>query len=153
MSRWLKRNGMEVKSADLYRRADLKVDMQETGFPDSSWDWIIANHVLEHVNDYQKALRELYRILRPDGHLIISFPIDETLDTVIENREADEKERIETFGQIDHWRLFGRDSEEIIKDIGFEVSRITAEGLPGSIRPYTGPADYDVNYLFLCKKS
>lgn len=153
MSIWLKRNGMEVKSADHNGQADLKVDLQETVFPDCSWDWIITNHVLEHVNDYQRALRELYRILKPEGHLIISFPIDETLDTVMENREADEKERIVTFGQIDHWRLFGRDSEEIIKTIGFDVSRITAKRFPESIRPYTGPADYDVNYLFLCKKT
>ena len=152
MDRWLKRNGIKTISADIKGHPDLIIDMQDTGLQENSWDWIICNHVLEHVDDYQKALKELYKILKQKGHLIISFPIDETLDTVKEDRKADTKNRIEQFGQIDHWRLFGRDSEDIIKNIGFEVSRISGEGLPMCICPNVGPADYDVNYLFLCKK-
>jgi len=153
MRSWFKRNGICITTADLYTDADLKLDIENTGLADSTWDWIICNHVLEHVNDYQKALQELRRILKPDGRLIISFPIDETLETVQENRNADENERIKPFGQIDHWRLFGRDSEIMLRTAGFSVSEISGNGLPDSIRPYTGPADYDVNYLFLCKRA
>ena len=152
ISRWLKRNGVKTTSADLYGQADLKLDIQDTCLPENSWDWVINNHVLEHVNDYQKALKELHRIMKPGGHMIISFPIDETLESVLENREADEKERIKIFGQIDHWRLFGRDSDAILKNAGFRVSKIQGDGLPESIKPFTGPANYDVNYLYLCEK-
>lgn len=81
--------------------------IENMSLADGTWDWIVCNHVLEHVNDYQKALNEFRRILKPEGHLIISFPIDETLETVKEDRKADEKERIRAFGQLDHWRLFG----------------------------------------------
>ena len=153
MCSWFKRNGIGVTTADLYKAADLKLDIEDTGLANGTWDWIVCNHVLEHVNDYQKALHELGRILKPDGRLIISFPIDETLGTVKEDRNVDETERIRTFGQIDHWRLFGRDSEAMLRTAGFSVTRISGDGLPESIRPYTGPADYDVNYLFLCERA
>ena len=153
MRKWFRRNGISVTTADLYTDADMKLDIENTGLADGTWDWIICNHVLEHVNDYQKALNELRRILKHGGHLIISFPIDESLETVKEDRNADEKERIRSFGQIDHWRLFGRDSETMLTKAGLSVSEISGNGLPDSIRPYTGPADYDVNYLFLCERA
>ena len=149
---WFKRNGIDVTTADLYTDADLKLDIENTGLADGTWDLIVCNHVLEHVNDYRKALQELHRILKADGRLIVSFPIDEILETVKEDRTADEKERIRSFGQIDHWRLFGRDSKAMLRAAGFTVSVISGNGLQESIRPYTGPADYDVNYLFLCER-
>lgn len=41
--------------------------------PDSSFDFIICNHVPEHVHDYKKALCELHRVLRarvsPSHHI------------------------------------------------------------------------------------
>ncbi len=98
MRKWFRRKGISVTTADLYTDADMKLDIENTGLADGTWDWIICNHVLEHVNDYQKALNELRRILKPDGRLIISFPIDESLETVQENRNADENDRIKTFG-------------------------------------------------------
>ena len=153
MRSWFKQNGIGVTTADLYAEADLQLDIENMSLADSTWDWIICNHVLEHVNDYQKALNELRRILKPGGHLIISFPIDKSLETVKEDRNADEKERIRSFGQIDHWRLFGRNSETMLTKAEFSVSEISGNGLQDSIRPYTGPADYDVNYLFLCERA
>lgn len=152
MGRWLKRNHVEYRSADLYRPADLQMDIEDTGQRDGSWDWIICNHVLEHVRDYKKALGELWRILKPGGHLICSFPIDEARMTVYEEECASEDERILKYGQSDHLRVFGIGSEEILRDMGFVVSRIEGDEMPDSILPVTGPADYDVNYLFLCEK-
>ena len=65
MQLWMKRNRVSCTTADLYRTdTDLRLDIQATGLPDESYDFIICNHVLEHVDDFNKTLKEVYRILR-----------------------------------------------------------------------------------------
>lgn len=43
-------------------------------FPDASFDGVLLNEVLEHVTDELQTLREIFRILRPGGHLVIMSP-------------------------------------------------------------------------------
>jgi ubiquinone/menaquinone biosynthesis C-methylase UbiE len=70
------RNDIHVTTADLNQPADLKLDIEETGLENGSYDIIICNHVLEHVDDFRKALKEMYRILTPGGSFICSFPTE-----------------------------------------------------------------------------
>ncbi|MCV6636393.1 class I SAM-dependent methyltransferase [Candidatus Albibeggiatoa sp. nov. NOAA] len=49
-------------------------DLENLSFADSSVDIIMSNDVLEHVNQPQKALQEIYRILKPKGELFLSIP-------------------------------------------------------------------------------
>ena len=49
-------------------RAEYAVaDVQELPFPDASFDAVIANHMLFHVDDRPRALAEIARVLRPGG--------------------------------------------------------------------------------------
>lgn len=89
MMRWMKCHDIPCTTADLYQKADLKIDIQDTGLPDDSWDLMICNHVLEHVEDFRRALKELYRILKPGGHLICSFPMDPNIGIVEETDPSD----------------------------------------------------------------
>lgn len=43
-------------------------------FADHSFDKIICSEVLEHIPDYQQALAEIYRVLKPSGLLALSVP-------------------------------------------------------------------------------
>ena len=43
-------------------------------FPDGFFDLIVALEVIEHIKDYEKAISEFYRVLKPEGMLIISTP-------------------------------------------------------------------------------
>ena len=159
MMLWFKRKGISVTSADLFHPADLKLDIEHIDQPDASWDLIFCNHVLEHVPDYKKALGELRRILAPGGKLVCSFPIDPNYATVYEDMslvhdsspDAD-RERIRRFGQIDHLRVFGRDSKQLLEMAGFRVFVIDGDTMPEEICPVVGPADYDSNILFVCEK-
>lgn len=55
---WMKRNKIACVTADLYRQTvDLKLDIQATGLPDESYDVIVCNHVLEHVDNFRMALK------------------------------------------------------------------------------------------------
>ncbi len=141
-------------TADLFAPANLQIDIQDTGLEDASYDLIICHQVLEHVTGYKRALHELRRILSPGGKLIISFPVDPSLETVYEDSSVTTKEgRLEHFGEDDHLRVFGRDSADILRSFGFEVAEIRGEDCDPKIKPVVGPGDYDSNVLWCLSKS
>ncbi len=149
---WMDANNLRYTTADLYLNADLKLDIEDTGLPDESVQMIICNHVLEHVSDYRKALKELHRIIAPDGMIILSFPIDPTFDDVLEDASiVTEEGRRLTFGQNDHLRIFGKNAKSILESFGFHVTEIEGEKMSPVIKPVVGPADYDSNILYLLK--
>lgn len=50
-------------------------DLHELTFDDESFDLITSSHVMEHVADPSRALREIHRVLRPAGCCIFSVPV------------------------------------------------------------------------------
>lgn len=49
-------------------------DAKKLPFKDNTFDFIICSEVLEHIIDYQSALSEINRILKPGGKLAVSVP-------------------------------------------------------------------------------
>ena len=82
--KWMMRHGVSCTSADLFAEADLQLDIQDTGLASESYDFIFCNHVLEHVEDFRAALKEVKRILRKNGMFICSFPMDQNVEVVDE---------------------------------------------------------------------
>ena len=153
MMLWMKRNKISCTTADLYKKADLKLDIQSTGLADNSYDVIFCNHVLEHVDDFRSALKEMYRIMKPNGHFICSFPMDPKIELLDEDPEVQTNaDRIKRFGQSDHKRVFGMKADQFLTETGFTVNTISGETFPEEILPVVGPADYDNNCLFDCVK-
>lgn len=50
------------------------LDNERLKMPDSKYDLIICNHVLEHVFETENLLSEIYRVMKPGGVCIISVP-------------------------------------------------------------------------------
>jgi SAM-dependent methyltransferase len=66
----------KYETADLtMKNVDHKVDLQSLPFDDSTYDFIFASHVLEHIPDDQKAIGEIRRILKPNGIAILPVPV------------------------------------------------------------------------------
>ncbi|MPZ76522.1 MAG: methyltransferase domain-containing protein [Deltaproteobacteria bacterium] len=110
-------------SADLSsKRARLKTDIMDIPCKDNSFDVVLCNHVLEHVADDQKAMRELCRVLSPGGWAILQTPIDTQRAKTFEDPTiTSPSERERAFGQHNHVRLYGRDYKERLEKAGFTV--------------------------------
>jgi len=99
----------------------LKIDLLELPYTNDYFDLLIANHVLEHVEDDKRAMREIARVLKPGGYAILQTPYSEVLDRTWEDSGIrSEQARLEAFGQEDHARLFGRDVFERFTQQGLE---------------------------------
>jgi SAM-dependent methyltransferase len=102
----------------------VRLDVQEIGFPDNSFDVVICCHVIEHVDDDDKAMREIFRVLKPGGFAVLQVPLALNLDKTIEDRTLKtDKERKLKFGQVDHVRLYGMDYFDKLRKAGFRVER------------------------------
>ena len=53
---------------------DVCADATALPFPDASVDWVVSTQCLEHVCDAARAVAEMYRLLRPGGHLVATTP-------------------------------------------------------------------------------
>jgi SAM-dependent methyltransferase len=105
--------------------ADVKADICDLPFKDNSFDFIICNHVLEHIPDDTKAMQELYRVLAPLGTAIVQVPYDAKREiTYQDDTITDQSERTRIFGQYDHLRVYGMDYFKKLSSIGFDVNAL-----------------------------
>lgn len=105
--------------------ADVEADICNLPFEDNSYDVILCNHVLEHIPNDQKALQELYRILKPGGWGVFQIPQDLKREHTFEDDSiTDKRERARIFGQYDHVRIYGRDYFDKLRNVGFVVEEV-----------------------------
>jgi SAM-dependent methyltransferase len=95
------------------------VDIEAMPFADASFDLVLANHVLEHVPDDLRAVREVHRVLRRGGLAILQTPFCAALtSTWSDPGIVSDEARLQAYGQEDHVRLFGKDIFERISSGG-----------------------------------
>jgi SAM-dependent methyltransferase len=105
--------------------ADVKADICDLPFNNNTFDFILCNHVLEHIPDDTKALQELFRVLKPEGIGIFQIPQDLSREITFEDDTiTDKKERAKIFGQYDHVRVYGRDYFDKLRSTGFKVREV-----------------------------
>lgn len=111
---------LDYVTVDLHRSAKVTADITDLPFEDDSFDVVYCSHVLEHVVDDKKAMRELRRVLRPHGWSVLVVPI--TSDRIIEDPNVtDPAERLRLYGQEDHVRRYGPDFQDRLEECGFKV--------------------------------
>jgi len=100
----------------------IRMDITNIAMSDNQFDCIICYHVLEHIPNDTKAMRELFRVLKPGGWGILQSPVRHDLDKTFEDPNiVSPEERKNVFGQRDHVRIYGRDYKNRLERAGFIV--------------------------------
>ena len=150
-----KSRNVELVTGDLFSKVvDVKLDVTAMQFDDATFDFVLCNHVLEHVPDDRKAMREILRVLQPGGLALVQTPISLVLTATDEDlTDLPKAERIRRFGQKDHCRIYARDYRDRLASVGFEVEVFrwtdAPENFGGAENRYALNAEEEV---YACRK-
>jgi len=114
--------GVKYLEGYYYDRMTNLVDITELPYEDDFFDAVICSHVLEHIPDDKKAIKEVFRVLKPGGFAILHVPISKILQITFEDSSIDSPEEREiAFGQFDHVRIYGQDFKTRVENVGFTL--------------------------------
>ena len=121
--KWKKTKTVDYTASDLSGDfiADVTYDINQIPEKENTFDLIICYHILEHVIEDVKAMKELYRILKPNGTIIIQTPFKD--GKIYEDYSIQsETERLKHFGQEDHVRIYSvAGLKERLQNVGFKI--------------------------------
>jgi SAM-dependent methyltransferase len=108
-----------------------KEDVTNFSYHDDSFDILIGNHIMEHIPDDQKAMREIYRVLKSSGQAILQVPFSSTIRETIEEPDINDPAiQSALFGQMDHIRIYQLDDYlRRLRAAGFDADYISYESL------------------------
>lgn len=104
-------------------------NVERLTFNDNFFDFVITEDVFEHVRDYKKGFKEIYRVLKPNGYHIFTVPFyfDKT-STVRVDTSSDRDINMlppeyhgSATGKVLAYRNFGLDLFKFLKSINFET--------------------------------
>jgi 2-polyprenyl-3-methyl-5-hydroxy-6-metoxy-1,4-benzoquinol methylase len=104
--------------------------LEQAGFPDRSFEAIHFSHLIEHVPDPRALLVEVRRILKPDGHMIVTTPN-------VTGMHARFAGRSWRSAIPDHIYLFSKKTlRRMLVETGFDIARLISwGGIPAGRRP------------------
>jgi SAM-dependent methyltransferase len=120
-------------------------DVQRLTYPSGSFDLVTSTEVLEHVPDDAAAFRELRRVLRDDGWLIFTVPIDPTALTLERATVRDgavvhlvtpeyHGDRLRGRGKVLAFRTYGLDIAGRLHAAGFDPSIVLVDEAAHAVR-------------------
>jgi len=113
---WTKSKVAEYIGCDVVQSSSNKVDVlclaNNIPLESNSFDTVLSTQVIEHVEDHQGLVNEAYRLLKPNGYIILSGPMYWNL-----HEEP-----------YDFFRFTKHGFKYIIEKAGFEVCEIVSNG-------------------------
>jgi SAM-dependent methyltransferase len=151
MKRFEKIHGNNYITADIESPlAKVKMDIHAIPFEANTFDVVLCNHVLEHVQNDIKAMSEIKRVLKPGGWSIMQVPFFSPVPEITKEDFSitDPREREKAFGQDDHVRMFGKDYTKRIEKAGLQaVADDFAKKLPTEKSKRAGISVGEVIYI------
>jgi SAM-dependent methyltransferase len=110
--------GADVVREPLFRLAKalpsiplIRFDLLQNPLPKSSFDAIVMLNVLEHIEDDERALRNVHELLKPGGVLVLEVPAGPCL---FDSYDA----------ELRHFRRYAASAlAELLNEVGFEIVR------------------------------
>lgn len=151
---WLHANcpALTYHSTDLFMEGvTFNSDIQDMNqVADESYDYFICSHVLEHVQDDRKAMRELFRILKQDGMGIFLVPLFLGEEYTDEEWGLSEEENWKRFGQGDHCRRYAKqDLLNRLHEAGFVVHELGKDFFGPEVFEACGLTDTSTLYVLV----
>lgn len=125
LDNWLKqREDIDYETTDLMmEEVTFQSDIQDMHMvEDETYDIVICSHILEHVSDDRKAMKELKRVLKEEGVCLFLVPLVIGLDKTDEELGLSAEENWNRFGRDDHVRLYSKETFlERLTESGYQV--------------------------------
>ena len=142
---------LDYVSVDLESpRASQRMDITSIAFAENTFDVIYCSHVLEHVTEDKRALRELFRVCKPGGWALLQVPVGPG-KTYEDSTIVSKADRLRIFGQEDHCRRCGLDYAERMQEAGWRTTVFAST----EILPKEELARYGIDesrWEFYCEK-
>lgn len=102
-------------------------NLEDLPYPDRFFDLVISTEVLEHVGEVERAIRELHRVLDPEGHALITVPYVHGWSRTSVRAHRWRGRDVFLYPPDYHaektlvYRIFGRDFLTALRSAGFSV--------------------------------
>jgi SAM-dependent methyltransferase len=119
-------------------------DVQRLTYPSGSFDLVTSTEVFEHVPDDAAAFREVRRVMRDQGWLVFTVPIDPAAPTLERVAVRDgavvhlttpeyHGDRLRGRGRVLAYRTYGLDITDRLHAAGFDASIVAVDDPPHAV--------------------
>jgi SAM-dependent methyltransferase len=108
------------------KHTNIRQNIINTDLISETYDLAIAWHVFEHIVQDIEAVKEIYRLLKPKGQLLVSVPIYPIENAItFEDEKIDYKDYLKFHGHYDHCRSCGLDYYKRFEKVGFKTQTLS----------------------------
>jgi SAM-dependent methyltransferase len=115
--------GLDIPSGSIVRGIRHE-DALNLSFPDNSMDLLISQDVFEHVPDLAMSLKEVGRVLKPDGVIIFSVPFYAGSDGITQRARLIDGEIDYLAEPVYHANPVDKNGSLVFWDIGWDIFKL-----------------------------